>query len=461
MKRIGILLFVVCAVVMNISAQKVSIKSVRHLDTDTWGLRNNRVDSNGKNCAVIRVGVVGVKDMAFSDAVGSVERSGSEYIVYVPETVKTLKYSYNDGKITGAIDFSKYPEVSPLVQGHSYAVVFETENHIRAAVFSVTTQTLTGDVIPVQAANLTFDGVKVPLDKDGMAIIEKPIGNYKYSILANGYESQSGTVKLIEDDISTTTDIALEAKSYPFAITCTPPNASLFIDDVAQGQLDQISDLTITEGNHNIRLVAVGYDDYIQPLDAKGDVNLNINMLQKKQEVVKFTDERTRTRVNVRPGYYLTLGGNYFDKEKYLAQQWGFNLSFAAMQHFGGIFAIREGIGYGISFLDKELMKEAYESVPKDTTTNYLEMPLQVGVSIPFGSYNKNLFSIMGGGYGKYMWTKVSQSSDGKTSKDEWDYGLRLSAILDIKHFTISADASTSLNGLGLYFGLNLGFKFY
>lgn len=461
MKRISILFFVICAIILNMSAQKVSVKSVSHLETDTWGLRNNRVDKNGKNCAVIRVGIIGVKDIVFPDAVGSVNRSGSEYIVYVPETLRSLKYSFNEGKITGAIDFSKYEGVSPLVQGHSYKVVFDNKDHIRAAVFSITTQTLTGDVVPVQTANLIFDGAKIPLDNEGMAIIEKPIGNYKYSIQADGFESQNGTVKLIEDEISTTTDITLEAKSYPLMISCTPPNASLFIDDVAQGQLDQIPDLTITEGIHKIRLVAVGYDDYNQTLDARSDMNLKILMQQKKQEVIKYTEERSRTRVNIRPGYYFTVGGNLYNKDKNLAQKWGGNLSFAAMQHFGGIFAIREGIGYGISFLDNKLAQDVYKALPKDTTTNFIDVPLQLGISTPFGSYNRNLFSIVGGAYGKYMWTKVENSSDGKNNKEEWDYGLRLSAILDIKHFTISVDVSNSLNGLGLFWGLNIGAKIY
>ena len=455
MKRFSILLLVACAFILNINAQKVNIKSVSHLEFDTWGLRNNRVDPNGKNCAVIRVGVVGVNDMVFPDAIGSVNRSGSEYIVYVPETLQTLKYSYNSGKASGTVNLTQYDGVSPLVQGHTYRVIFETENHIRAAIFSVTTQTLTGDIIPIQNATLTFDGTGVALDGDGMAIIEKPVGIYKYSIIANG------NVKLTEDEISTTTDIQLEPRTYPFTITCTPPDASLIIDDVSQGQLDQLTDLVISEGNHTIRLVAKGYDDYTQSLNANGDVKLNITMQQKKQEVIKFSDERSRTRVNIRNAGYIGIGGNYYDKNKNLAQMYGFNLSFSLMQHFGGIFVIREGIGGGMTTLDDKLMNDVYEVAPNDTTTSFVELPLQIGISFPFGSYNRNLFSIMGGGYGKYMWTAIEKGSDGKSSESEWDYGLRFSAIVDIKHFSISADVSNSLNGLGLFFGLNVAWKIY
>lgn len=455
MKRFFFLLMVICAFAVSANAQKVSIKKVEHLTTDTWGLRNARKDASGKNCAVIRVGIIGVKDMVFPQAIGDVAHIGSEYFVYLPISTKELKYKYKNGSVSGTIAFSKYAnqigDSGNLVQGHVYLVEFDTENHIRGAIFSVKPEN----------ATLIFNGVNVPLNADGLAVIEKPIGTYKYRVEAAGYEPQSGTVKLTESEISTTTDIALDARQYPLTIACTPPNASLFIDDVPYGELNQTSDLMIAEGSRNIRLVAVGYDDYEQTLNVKNGVNLNITMQQKKQEVIKFKEERTRTRVNVRPGYYLTGGGALFDKKKYLAQQWGLNLNFAAMQHFGGIFAIREGLGIGVAWLDKELMKDAYEALPTDTTTFYVDVPLQLGISIPFGSYNRNLFSIMGGGYGKYMSTKTQKDSKGNTSQDEWDYGLRASAIIDIKHFTIGADISTSLNKLGIFFGVNIGWKMY
>ena len=455
MKRLFVLFMMTCAFVISINAQKINIKKVEHLTTDTWGLRNARKDTSGKNCAVVRVGVIGVKDMEFPQAIGDVAHIGSEYFVYIPESSKNLKYKYKNGSISGTIDFSKYADQigdkGSLVQGHVYLVEFDTENHIRGAIFSVKPEN----------ATLIFNGEKVSINADGLAVIEKPIGSYSYRVEAQGYEPQSGTVKLTESEISTTTDITLEARQYPLSIRCTPPNASLFIDDVPYGELNQNSDLMIAEGSRNIRLVAVGYDDYEQTLIVNKDVNLNITLNQKKQEVVKFNEERTRTRVNVRPGYYITGGGALFDKKKYLAQQWGLSINLAAMQHFGGIFAIREGLGLGVARLDKELMKEAYEALPTDSSTIYFDVPLQLGFSIPFGPYNKNLFSIMGGGYGKYMSTKTEQDSKGKTSKDEWDYGLRASAIIDIKHFTIGADVSTSLNGLGIFFGVNIGVKMY
>ena len=442
MKKVILFIFMAC-VSLNIEAQQVSIKDVSTApSTDITARREARKDSNGKNCALIRVGIVGVKDMTFPDAVGSVAHVGSEYQVYVQEGLQSLQYRAKGGAISGEVRFAEYPKVSSILSNMVYRVVFETENHLRAAIFSVEPLT----------ANVTFDGKPVALDGEGMAMVEKPVGNYSY-------ETLTGTVSLTEEEISTTTNIQLEQRMHPLNIQCIPPEASLFIDNEPYGPLNEISDLTAAEGKRNIRLLAVGYDDFEQTIDVKADMlPLNITMQQKRQEVKVHKKERTRTLVNVRPGYYIFANANLYDKKKYDAQKWGLGLSFSAMQHFGGIFALREGIGYGISFLSDKEMDNHFTSTPKDTTTQYVDVPLQIGFSIPFGSGNQHLFSIMAGGYGRYMWTKyANEDSDGKESKDVWDYGLRLTALLEIRRMVFGAEVSKSLDGRGMYYGIKVG----
>jgi len=449
MKKVILFLFIVC-VSLDIMAQQVSIKDVSTAaSTDITARREARKDSNGKNCALIRVGIVGVKDMTFPDAVGSVAHVGSEYQVYVQEGLQSLRYRGQGGAITGEVRFADYPKVSSILSNMVYRVVFETENHLRAAIFSVEPLT----------ATVTIDGKPATLDAEGMAVIEKPVGRYRYQVTAPGYEMQTGTVSLTEEEISTTTSIQLEQRMHPLSIKCVPPNASLFIDNEPYGPLNEISDLTAAEGRRTIRLLAVGYDDFEQTIDVKsGMMPLNFTMQQKKQEVRVHKEERTRTLVNVRPGYYFFGGANLYNKKKYDAQIWGLDLSFSAMQHFGGIFAFREGIGYGWSPLSDKEMDNFFKSTPKDTTTQYIEIPLQIGFSFPFGKGNRHLFSIMAGGYGRYMWTPYAKKdSDGKSSKEVWDYGLRLTALLEINRFVFGAEASSSLDGRGMFYGVKVG----
>ena len=465
-----------CVFSINTVAQRVSVKSVSLRQADLRASTNPRLDNKGQACAIVRVGIVGVKDLQFPDAIGSVDYSLGEYIVYVPKDLQKFNYHNTDGKISGTVVFDDYG--LEIETKRVYSVVFESENHMRAAIFAVH---------PVNAT-LTFNGQSVSLDKEGVAIIERPVGEYSFKVDAPGYVSQTGKVRLTDDEITSTTNVILEQNQYALNIRCQPTNASLFIDNNPYGTLDGVTDLKLPDGEHIIRLTAVGYNDYEKTITINGQASvLNVNMSQMEEKVVKHKEERTRTHVNIRPGYYTTVGGELYDKNQYLGHDWGLKFSFGAMQHFASLLSLYEGIGGGIMNL-KESEKTTWFEHPADSAnTWFLEVPLLIGVSVPFGKYNKHLFSVLGGAYGKAMFTEIVDSKSTKTAdahgnsnKTNWDYGLRGMAILDISHFTISAEVSLSLakydkivnttsatsssskekNKPNLFFGITVGAKF-
>lgn len=471
MKKVLFLLMMLC-ICTTLSAQQVSVKSVSLRQSDLRASTQQRMDAKGKPCAIVRVGIVGVKDLQFPEAVGNVDYSLGEYLVYVPEGTSMLSYRNSSGTVSGSVVFDDYGlEVETK---RVYSVILESENHMRAAIFAVN---------PV-IAKLTFDGKPIALDAEGIAVIEKPIGSYNYQVEAPGYVSRSGVVRLTDDDISTITNIALEQNTYAINIKCQPQDATLFIDNSPYGSLKDVTDLKLPDGEHDIRLTAVGYNDHEQMVKIDGrPVSINITMVKMDEKVVKHNWERTRTHVNIRPAYYLTIGGELFDKKQYLGHDWGIKGSFGAMQHFGGIFSVYEGIGGGVMNLTSQ-KGDWFEHPADSTNTWFLEVPLLIGVSVPFGKFNKHLFSILGGGYGKAMFTEVVDSKKdnsldphGNSNKTNWDYGLRAKAILDISRFTISAEASLSLakydkiapntatttttgsNKPNLFFGLSVGAK--
>lgn len=458
-----------------VHAQNVSVKSVSLRQSDLKASTQQRMDANGKACAIVKVGVVGVKDLQFADAVGDVDYSLGEYVVYVPEGLQKLKYRNSDGKISGTVVFDDYG--LDVETKRVYSVMLESGNHMRAAIFSVH---------PVNA-RLTFNGQPATIDKEGMVIIEKPIGEYSYQVEAPGYISQSGSVKLTEDEIFTTTNIALEQKQYAVSINCRPNDATLFIDNNPLGKLNEVKDLKLPDGEHTVRLTAVGYNDYEQTMVVNGqNASLNVNMVQMEEKVVKHTEERTRTHVNLRPAYYLTLGGELFDKKQYIGHDWGLKLSFGAMQHFAGVFSVYEGISGGLMNLNKDKKAEWFEHPADSANTYFAEVPLLVGISVPFGKFNKHMFSALVGGYGKVMFTEVvdpksnkSSDSHGNSLKTRFDYGVRGLIIVDISRFTIQAEIGLSLakfdkyrlsptgqtvsdgtNNPNVHFGLSLGYKF-
>jgi hypothetical protein len=440
MKKLIVILLLIGVCVYG-HAQKISVKSVSLRQTDLKASREPRNDVNGKACAIVRVGVVGVNDLVFPDAVGDVKYALGEYIVYVPEGLQSMKYHDKSGANTGSVVFDDYG--LDVETKRVYSVVFESENHMRAAIFSIQ---------PVNA-KLTFNGQSIPLDDEGFAIIEKPIGTYEYKIDASGYILQSGTVKLTEEDITTTTSVILEQRQYPLTITCQPKNATLFIDNSPYGQLDSISDLKLPDGQHIIRLTAIGYNDYEQTLTVDGQAaNLLVNMVQMKERIVEHKGERTRTHINIRPAFYISGGADLYDKKQYLGHEWGLRLSLGAMQHFAGIFSVYEGIAVGGMTLNKKEMTKWYEHPADSANSYFVEIPVLAGISIPFGKYNKHLCSILGGVYGKGIFTEIVDESSNKSAgphgnglKTRWDYGLRGMLIVDISRFSVSATVGISL----------------
>ena len=442
MKKLAICLFLLC-LSAGIKAQNLKLISASPLLTDL-SVQNNpnaRRDQNGTVCALIRVGVVGIEDLAFPDAVGEVKRTISEYQVYVPAGLKTLRYKNGSGSISGTVSF----EDNDLeIESRSvYSVMLDNENHLRAAIFSIEPKT----------ATLILDGTAVKLDAEGMAVATKPAGKYQYMVRADGYEQLSGIVELTEDDISTTTPIRLRQKQYPLTVTCTPADAEIQIDGTSYGHLNQIPGLQITDGSHNIRLTAKGYEDIERNVQVNGEaVTLNVSLKKLEDIIVSHNDERTRTKVNLPYYYYLTVGGQLFDKNQYLGHDWGIKGTIGFMQHFAGVLALYEGLSVSLMNLNKDKKEEWFEHPADSANTWALEVPIMIGASIPFGKYNKNMFTILGGGYGKGMLTEVvkpekdgASKPHGNSNKTNWDYGLRGMAILDFSRFTIQAEVSLSL----------------
>ncbi len=445
------LVLLTCFASINIFAQNITLKSVSLNTRDLGASTNPRKDTSGKSCAIIKVDVIGVKDLNFIDAIGDVDYKYGEYIVYVPEGIKELKYKNLSGSISGVINFDEHG--LEVEEKCVYNVVFESENHIRAAKFS----------IQPQNAKLTFDGEVISLDENGLVSIERPIGKYKYSIEANGYESQSGTVELIEEDLFKTSIVNLRQKMYSLKITCPNSEASLFVDNTPYGKLTEISDLKVPEGEHVVRLTAPGFVDYEQRVHVDGEaLDIYASLEQMKERIVKHKEERTRTSVNIRNAGYTFLGGELFNKEKYVGHDWGVKADISFMQHFAAIFAAREGIAGGVMHRNEDWMKEKYgEDVENVKVSWYLELPLQFGVSFPFAKYNSCLFSLLGGGYGKVMFTNYESNTGYTFNETFWDFGLRFTAQLDIKKFVLGGDFNTSLKGRGLYYGVKIGFKMY
>ena len=455
MKRLFIFLLMICVYFVSY-AQQLIVKSVNLRPQDARARTNPRDDANGKKCAIIRVGVVGIDDLVFPDAIGNVERSLSEYIVYVPDGLKLLRYKNKTGKNLGSINFEDYGlEINSLA---SYDVIFESTDRLRSAIFSIQ---------PVNAT-LTFDGKNYDVNSDGIVMINKPVGDYSYTIMAEGYLGQSGTVTLTEDNISTVTNIILEQQLYPVTIKVFPEESTVFIDNVPYTK-DALTNLKLPEGKHELRITAVNYQDEERTIKVTPSMSTESFVLKEsKHEIVKHKGERTRTSSSIRSAAFYSLTGELYDKNKYNGFNYGGKFGISFMHPIGGGFSFKWGYEFGFMFLDKDLKFKLNEELNDSTSSTTLnEFPLQFGYCIPFGKYNRHLFSVLVGGYYRLTWLRTNEiiGYDSKNKENKYshfsvhDSGLRLTAMLDFRKIGIVGELSNSLNGHGLYFGLKLEYR--
>ena len=429
MKKILLIFLMICAY-STIYAQQLTVKSVSLRPQDARARTNPRDDAKGKKCAIIRVGVVGVENLVFPDAVGNVERSLSEYVIYVPDGLKSLNYKNKSGQEVGSINFEDYGlEINSLA---SYDVVFESEDRLRSAIFSI------------QPANatLTFDGKKVDVNSDGIAMINRPVGEYSYTIMADGYLGQDGTVTLTEDNISTVTDIVLEQQLYPVTIKVLPVESTVFIDNVPYSN-EQLSNLKLSGGKHLVRVTAANYKDNESYINVKNNLNPFYYVLKKnKEKIVKYKDERTRTNINVRNHWDVLLGAESYDIGK-IGNSIDYILRLYKTNHFGGLLSRQWGLTAGIP--------HKFQAEETEDMYYYAELSLGYGIAVPFGAYNQYLFSSYFTGFGRYRFT----------DDEALAFGTRLSVRLDISNFIMEVSGTYSPNYSNKFYpSLMIGYKF-
>lgn len=460
MKRLLFVLSFVCMAVLGAQAQQLKVKKFKLEPKNATASRLSRKDVNNENCALILVDVVGVGNIKFKEAVGETEYALNEYKVYVPKNTKVLSYTY--GNKSGKINLDDYGiDVESL---RTYRLTIETANRLRSAVFYINPSN----------ANLVFDGKPITLDANGAVAIDKPIGKYSYAIQANGYMDRQGEVELTEDEINKIIDITMEAKTHQVALNCPVKEATLFIDNQPYGKIEELgTSLQLNEGTHSYRITCKGYEDATGEITVLNE-NANINAsLEKKKEIVKkFRNERTKTTINMRNHMDVMGSANVFLEDDF--KSYVGHLAFSFSQHLLGILTFREGVevGAGIASSDYSRLFDKYhddQKEKKNAVPFTVNIPLQVGVTLPLNAYNTCFISFLGGGYGAYYYTGHKSESLDRNDIDKeevfteiWDYGIRLNVMMYFKKLVLGFEGSRSLykHDIGTMVGIKLGYKF-
>lgn len=479
MRRI-LFLITLCMMCVCAGAQQMKLVKAEAKPMDARARTNART-KDGKTCALAIVRVVGVRDMKFADAVGDAPWQRNEYWVYLPVGTKTLRYSYAAGKKSGSVNLAQKGINNG--EGELCEVTFDTEKHLRSAVFFVN---------PADAV-LTVDGNVVALDAEGTATVDKPEGTYNYTVKASGYEAESGKVNLTSKSIITTQNVDLQPIYHTLALTGVPDGATVFVDNVRQPS-DMLSSLQVTEGNHELRIVAERYDDYVQNFTvADADQTIPVSMSMKEKQTKVYNKERTRTSISLRNKMQVGITGGYTDLGSATgAATADIGLRLNYMFHFVGYMTLNVGgqFIYSVERIYPSSIKEYYKDFKEKSDMYSVDVPVQLGATIPLDGYNRYLISFLGGAYARYYWvSSQNDSSDndyGKTMREDFksgklaqegklkytdrddavdfgeyvDYGLRASVQLDLNKFCITIDGNKSLRNPGFSVSGTLGLSF-
>ena len=128
--RRGFLLAITSSLaITSLPAQEIVVKNIAPLTLDISARSSGRVDSNGHDCAIIRVNIPTIKQMAFENNVGDVEYNAGEYVVYTSEGTTQIPVSA-EGYKPSVIDFDKFgvPIKGKCVYRATLAVT-EAKNH--------------------------------------------------------------------------------------------------------------------------------------------------------------------------------------------------------------------------------------------------------------------------------------------------------------------------------------------
>ena len=233
-------------------AQELTVKSFKMAEGDLTAQTQPRKDLNGRNCALIKVGIAldGVK---FDGSImGEPVQKLGEYWVYMPKGVSMLQvlhrnytplmvifYDYGVGKVesgmTYTLTLSKPSGSTEPVDagGNFYALTVNPKNAV-----------------------VTIDGNQQTVSTDGAYSAMLPYGSHTYKVEAGGYISKSGSFTISSSDM-TPINVSLVSAMATVSVTCPTPAVSLYVDKKSVGTIPWTGSLK--EGMHLVEAKKEGY----------------------------------------------------------------------------------------------------------------------------------------------------------------------------------------------------------
>lgn len=260
MKRFSIfaLLFSFCYVIAQ--AQEIKVESITPLPNDLEARTNPRQDSNGTDCALLKVIVPALKDLSFEGwVIGDIAYSPGEFKVYVPAGTKKIKFrheKYRPGEIV--FDF-------PIESKCVYEVVLQVPDEKGKGWVTFHLQS---------DAKVSIDGKTYKSPSNGLLKVQLPYGKYAYQIESEGFSSKKGEVKIsrepeyIEGFLTGTCEVIIQAYK----------GTRLTISGMDKGTLQGTSKIFLSEGKYKFTGIYNGVKRTKTVKIEKGQSTLTVNL---------------------------------------------------------------------------------------------------------------------------------------------------------------------------------------
>ena len=290
-KLIAIILLLL--IVGRVEGQDLAVKYFTLVPSDLSVQIQPRKDLNGKNCALVKVGI-GLQGVQFEgNIMGEIANKVGEYWVYMPRGCRMLKVKHpNCSPIM--VTFANFG-IEKLESNRTYQLTLKVSNVPQ----TVQQQILTIRYSP-SSAMVLIDS-KLIKGSNGIVKTTLPIGQHSYMVICDGYESEEGTVKL-KGSSPSNLQVALNKE-----ILSTGKNESTFTKEEQQTAQTDVTSLgestSIQNIAHQINPTTSSFTEERITIPVKEGVC--IEMVKVEKGTISFGKGITKFVANVSNDYYI------------------------------------------------------------------------------------------------------------------------------------------------------------
>jgi gliding motility-associated-like protein len=249
-----------------ITVEGDDVDEIVTMTTETHTITITVVDENGDPIAGATVTINGEDYVTDENGQVTIELPDGEY----DYTVTANGYEDFTGTIT--VDDENVDEtITMITETHTITITVLDEN---------------GD--PIAGAIVTINGETYTTDENGQVTVTLPDGTYNYTVVADGYHNNGGTITVNGEDVEETVNMVPETEpTYTITITVVDENgdpiegATVTINGVTY-TTDENGQVTVTlpDGTYNYTVVADGYHNNGGTITVDGeDVDETITMI--------------------------------------------------------------------------------------------------------------------------------------------------------------------------------------